>query len=322
MQLLFKSIIATVVAATLTFTLVSPAAQAAPSPEAQTTAAALLEALEVKDPVSAKYSRSAFKHWIDEDKDGFDTRAEVLMAESLAVTSTTTPTSKTIKSGKWFSPYDNLYFTDASKIDIDHYIALSEAWKSGANSWTATERMTFANDMGYAPALIGVSASQNRSKGDKDPSAWMPSNKAYHCEYVTTWVAVKYRWSLAVDTKEKNAILKTLSTCSAPTTEITTPPVAKAPNAATNEGAIKGTQMVKEFISKWLKSGAKISYVASSQRFFAGIDSNKDGKFVGKEIKAIIRVETHRYTVLLAGKPATSDDRSVTLQDQYTLIAK
>lgn len=318
---LFKPLVAVVAAASLTFTFAAPAS-AAPIAEPTTTGIVLLDALEVEDPTTAKYSRSSFKHWVDEDGDRFDTRAEVLIAESQVPAKTSSATSKTIRTGKWFSVYDNLVYTSASKIDIDHFVALGEAWKSGANTWTAAERQAYANDLAYEPSLIAVSASQNRSKSDSDPSAWLPKNTGYHCQYVTTWVAVKYRWSLSVDPTEKTAISKILSTCTPESIAIATPPVAKAPTPATADGATKGTQMISDFILKWAMSGAIIQYSDVTQKFTAGIDANLDGKFTGKEVKAIIRVESHRYNVLIAGVPATADDTSATLADMYTIAVR
>lgn len=318
---LFKPLAAIVAAASLTFALAAPAT-AAPIAVPTTTGIVLLDSLEVEDPATAKYSRSSFKHWIDEDGDRFDTRAEVLIAESQVPARTLSKTSKTISVGKWFSVYDNLTFTSASKIDIDHYVALAEAWKSGANTWTAAERSQYANDLKYGPSLIAVSASQNRSKSDRDPAAWMPKNTAYHCQYVTTWVAVKYRWSLSVDPAEKTAIAKVLNTCTPESIAIPTPPVAKAPTPATEDGALKGTAMISEFITKWALQGATIQYSDMTQKFTAGIDANLDGKFTGQEIKAIIRVESHRYNVLIVGLPATADDLVVALTDMYSIVVR
>jgi hypothetical protein len=108
----------------------------------------------------------------------------------------------TILSGKWVSAYDNKNVTKASTLDIDHMVPLKEAWESGAASWTDAERESFANDLGFAGSLIAVSASTNRSKGDKDPANWLPSNKALTCPYAISWIQVKYRWSLTADWKE------------------------------------------------------------------------------------------------------------------------
>lgn len=173
----------------------------------------MLSSISVSDETPTGYDRNLFKHWIDADKDCFDTRAEVLIVESTVKTSTTTPTSCTIKGGKWYSPYDNVTFTEASKLDIDHMVALKEAWDSGAKDWDSTTRQNFANDMGYAGSLIAVSAGSNRSKSDRDIAEWLPTNTSYRCTYVAVWVSVKWRWSLKVDSKEKTAITNALKNC-------------------------------------------------------------------------------------------------------------
>jgi hypothetical protein len=157
------------------------------------------------------YQRSYFKHWTDANHDGCDTRAEVLKAESTV--SVTRNSSCTIMTGKWWSAYDNVWFTAASKLDIDHFVPLSEAWKSGAFKWTSIRREAFANDLGYALSLIAVSSGTNRSKGDQDPESWMPPSRTYWCTYAATWVAVKYRWVLTVDSGEKTQLRSILNGC-------------------------------------------------------------------------------------------------------------
>lgn len=173
----------------------------------------MLASLAIDDAPSSHtgYNRDFFKAWIDADSNGCDTRAEVLLLESLmkAITRNTC----TVSTGQWFSPYDGVTVTDASKLDIDHFVPLSEAWKSGAFNWPNEKRVRFGNDLGYSASLIAVSASSNRSKSDSDPAAWMPSNRSYYCDYVATWVAVKWRWSLTVDTLERKAISAVLTGC-------------------------------------------------------------------------------------------------------------
>jgi len=80
--------------------------------------------------------------------------------------------------------------------------------------------------------------------------------------------------------------------------------------------------MIADFITKWALQGATIQYADITQTFTAGIDANLDGKFTGKEVKAIVRVESHRYTVLIAGQPATADDTTATVADLYTIIVR
>jgi hypothetical protein len=156
------------------------------------------------------YARALFNLWIDANGDGCNTRAEVLIIESAS--SVTRHGTCTIDVGSWVSLYDGVTVTAAGDLDIDHVVPLSEAWKSGAWQWDAATREQFANDLGYAGSLLAVSAHANRSKGDKDPALWMPTS-GEACDYVERWVAVKYRWSLSVDTAERNTLSATLSGC-------------------------------------------------------------------------------------------------------------
>lgn len=156
------------------------------------------------------YDRDLFDVWIDANSDGCNTRAEVLKAQS--VVTTTHHNRCTIDTGQWFSLYDGITLTHASEVDVDHVVPLSEAWKSGAWRWDEDTRRRFANDLGFSAALVAVSSHANRSKGDDDPAHWMPVTAAA-CDYAERWVAVKYRWSLTVDSAEKNALTATLGTC-------------------------------------------------------------------------------------------------------------
>jgi len=91
-------------------------------------------------------------------------------------------------------------------------VPLSEAWDSGASKWTTAQRQAFANDV-TRPQLVAVSASSNRSKGDRDPATWVPTRSAYVCTYVRAWVQVKYYYDLSVDSAEKTALQNDLSSC-------------------------------------------------------------------------------------------------------------
>lgn len=157
------------------------------------------------------YERAQFKHWIDADKDGCSTRAEVLKAE--AVIAPTQGARCTLSGGEWHSPYDDRYLQGPGSLDIDHMVPLAEAWDSGASGWSAKEREAYANDLGDDRALIAVSASSNRSKADQDPSSWLPPAAGYRCQYVTDWVADKTRWGLSIDTTEHAALTDILAHC-------------------------------------------------------------------------------------------------------------
>ena len=169
-----------------------------------------LESLKVEEESTTTYQRSLFKHWIDSDKDCFDTRVEVLIEESL-----TWPSFKSrckLSSGEWFSQYDNKTIKDPSKIDIDHLVPLQEAWQSGAHSWTSKQRQDYANELKAANTLIAVTSSTNRSKGSKEPQAWLPQS-SYVCQYLNDWVDVKKRWGLSVDNAEKTFLKASLTSC-------------------------------------------------------------------------------------------------------------
>jgi hypothetical protein len=169
----------------------------------------LVRQLDVGRERSAGYDREKFVHWVDADADGCDTRDEVLRQE--AVDDPTVGEGCSLSGGEWFSWYDAEDVTDSSDLDIDHVVALAEAWASGARGWTKGTRQRFANDLGDRRSLVAVTASTNRSKSDRDPAEWLPDRA--QCRYVGEWVAVKARWSLTVDRVEKRALVRRASNC-------------------------------------------------------------------------------------------------------------
>ena len=181
------------------------------------TVTAMIKALPVVAETRDGYDRDLFRHWITTD--GCTTREWVLIRQSNAGTRV----DCSVAGGSWFSRYDGQATTNPSTFDIDHMVPLAEAWDSGASQWTAERRMAFANDLTYRSALIAVSAASNRSKGDKDPAEWMPPREGYWCKYLRKWVAIKYRWSLAVDRPEKRFLATNLRDCKK---TIEAPPIA------------------------------------------------------------------------------------------------
>lgn len=175
-----------------------------PVPSNTITARELLASLAVAAESNTGYSRDYFRHWIDADDDGCTTRAEVLQQESRKPI--TYSSGCTVYSGEWYSYFDGATWALASDVDIDHMVALAEAWGSGARSWTATRRETFANDLAYPYTLEAVTDNVNASKSDRDPAEWMPPLSNARCTYAVRWVAVKYRWTLTVDSSEKNTL--------------------------------------------------------------------------------------------------------------------
>jgi hypothetical protein len=194
-----------------------------------TTANALLAGLPEAVPTGAAYDRDLFVHWVDEDGDGCDTRQEVLAAESVAAP--VAVGACPVVSGQWYSWYDGATWTNPSDVDIDHFVPLGEAWRSGADSWTADQRRSYANDLGDDLSLVATTNSVNSAKGDKDPASWLPPLTPVRCQYATDWVLVKSRWSLGVDVTERSALTALLDGgCG--DAAIATPVVALAPTSA------------------------------------------------------------------------------------------
>ncbi|KAF2108281.1 hypothetical protein BDV96DRAFT_504549 [Lophiotrema nucula] len=154
------------------------------------------------------YSRDLFPHWITQSGT-CDTRETVLKRDG---TSVVTNSACSATSGSWKSPYDGATWTAASDVDIDHVVPLSNAWKSGAASWTTARRQAYANDL-TNPQLIAVTDNVNQSKGDKGPEEWKPPLTSYYCTYAKMWIKVKSVYSLTVTSAEKSALTSMMATC-------------------------------------------------------------------------------------------------------------
>jgi hypothetical protein len=171
---------------------------------------ALLARLAIDDttPERGNYQRDEWKHWLDLDGDGCDAREQALRAASEVPASATR--GCTITAGRWTSPYDGRVVTDPAALDVDHLVPLAEADRSGGHAWSTDRRAEFAND----PAeLVVVSASANRSKGDRAPDRWRPPRRGAWCSYATRWLQVKIGYQLSGTTSERDALGQMLDTC-------------------------------------------------------------------------------------------------------------
>lgn len=179
----------------------------APAPAGSGSGAPIVDQLVIApEGTDDGYDRDLFDHWVDADGDGCDTRCEVLEAERR-------DDLPGLPSGGWLSIYDGYSTPDASELDIDHVVALGEAWRSGAAGWDAARREAFANDLADPQALIAVTAATNRSKGARDPASWQPPAQAAWCEFATAWAATKVRWGLTADQAEVDALRNMLRSC-------------------------------------------------------------------------------------------------------------
>jgi hypothetical protein len=181
-----------------------------PPPPSESTARAELATLTVGTPHSMDgYSRDAFDIWAKQP-DGCTTRQDVLARDGDDVVEGSNGCQPT--SGSWYSAYDDTNVTVVAQATIDHVVPLADAWRSGADEWSASQRKAFGNDLTDAQLII-ASESSNSSKGDKDPSEWKPPNTAYWCTYGEQYVSVKYKFDLLVTSDEKAALGDLLDAC-------------------------------------------------------------------------------------------------------------
>lgn len=182
------------------------------------TALAVAAALIVKGrgPMSG-YSRDQFgQAWFDADRNGCDQRNDVLRRDLSQLTIKADTAGCTVLTGVLGDPYTGAAIsftrgvTTSAAVQIDHVVALGNAWVTGAAQWSSAEREQFAND---PLELLAVSGSANEQKGDGDTATWLPANKSYRCRYVARQVAVKSNYHLAVTTAELAAMRAVLETC-------------------------------------------------------------------------------------------------------------
>lgn len=189
------------------------------------------------------YSRAQFgQAWTDDTAgghNGCDTRNDILRRDLRQVTVRAGSQGCSVTSGTLADPYTGkaLAFSSSSAaaIQIDHVVALSNAWQTGAAALSSQHRQDLANDPLNLQATAGA---VNQAKGDGDAATWLPPDKSYRCTYVARQVAVKARYGLWVTTAERQAISTVLTGCGAhpvtaspqPTpTRVPAPPSTRAP---------------------------------------------------------------------------------------------
>lgn len=173
-----------------------------------------LNKLEVKGRAAkTDYTRSQFPHWSDPDRNGCDARNDTLKRDLTDITFKAGTRDCKVIAGQLLDPFSGkviIFSPTKVVIDIDHVVALSNAWQTGAAYFDKNVRTQIAND---PLNLLAVDAKLNRQKGDGDAATWLPPNKAFRCEYVARQVAVKTKYRLWVTEPEKVAITKILSSC-------------------------------------------------------------------------------------------------------------
>lgn len=173
----------------------------------------LLEEIPIKGraPKTA-YSRDQFGGgWAT--KKGCDTRNIILYRDLVDVA---VDEGCIVISGALDDPYtgEMIQFrrgaSSSAKVQIDHVVALSDAWQKGAQQLTYDERVVFAND---PLVLLAVDGPANQEKGDGDSATWLPPNKSFRCQYVARQVAIKAKYDLWVTQAEYDAMIRVLERC-------------------------------------------------------------------------------------------------------------
>lgn len=159
------------------------------------------------------YDRSEWRHWIDDDRDCQNTRAEVLIERSWREVVFRTSRECVVNSGLWLDLFSGTWHTDASRLDIDHMVPLGNAHASGAWAWTRDEKRTYANDRTDPGHLLVVHRSLNRAKGARGPENWRPPNEGGWCFYAANWQFIKDRYGLTMTDAERRALDTMTATC-------------------------------------------------------------------------------------------------------------
>lgn len=163
------------------------------------------------------YSRDQFgQAWADVDRNGCDTRNDVLRRDLTGLALKPGTRDCVVLSGILNDPYtatliNFLRGTSSSPdVQIDHVVALSDAWQKGAQQLTEAQRLSFAND---PLNLLAVDGPANQQKSDGDAATWLPPNKSYRCEYVARQISVKSSYGLWVTRAEHDAMERVLADC-------------------------------------------------------------------------------------------------------------
>jgi hypothetical protein len=163
------------------------------------------------------YSRAQFgPTWSDVDRNGCDTRNDILKRDLTAEVFKEKTQECVVLSGVLIDPYsgERINFVrgniSSMEVQIDHVVALSNAWQTGAFKLTADLRKELAND---PLNLLAVKGRLNSQKGDGDAATWLPPLKSYRCDYVLRQIAVKIKYKLWFTAPEKEAMVRILKGC-------------------------------------------------------------------------------------------------------------
>lgn len=194
------------------------ASSSAPAPPGSARSA--LAALPVKGRAPRTgYTRAQFgQAWSDTDRNGCDTRNDILRRDLTDVVLKPGTRGCVVLSGSLVDPYtgETVMFSrgvgSSRDVQIDHVVALSDAWQKGAQQLSAARREQFAND---ALELLAVDGAVNAAKGDSDAASWLPPLRGSRCAFVARQIAVKRAYALWVTVAERDAMARVLGSCPA-----------------------------------------------------------------------------------------------------------
>jgi len=188
------------------------------SEASEVTASSVLSSLPVKGRApKTGYSRAQFgQAWADVDRNGCDTRNDMLKRDLTNITYKVKTRDCVVLTGVLVDRYsgETINFVRGNitsmEVQIDHVVALSNAWQTGAFKLTVVQRTALAND---PMNLFAVKGRLNSQKGDGDTATWLPPLKSFRCAYVAQQIAVKAKYSLWVTSPEKEAMARILTAC-------------------------------------------------------------------------------------------------------------
>ena len=188
------------------------------SQASEVTASTVLSTLPVKGRAAKTgYTRAQFgQTWADVDRNGCDTRNDMLKRDLTEIVFKVKTRNCVVESGVLLDRYsgETINFVRGNvtsmEVQIDHVVALSNSWQTGAFKLTVIQRTALAND---PMNLFAVKGRLNSQKGDGDAATWLPPLKSFRCAYVAQQIAVKAKYSLWVTAPEKDAMVRILTAC-------------------------------------------------------------------------------------------------------------
>ncbi len=218
------------------------------------------------------YQREEFgSGWVDTDGNGCDTRNDVLARDLTGVAYVPGTEDCVVASGTLADPYSATTIAfrrgqgTSERVQVDHVVALSDAWQKGAQGWAAGRRAAFAND---PQNLLAVDGPLNAAKGDGDAATWLPPQTGYRCAFVARQVAVKARYGLWMTRAERDAVAGVLEACPQE-------PLPAVPSAATAEAPTPAAPVFTDCAAVRAAGAAPIA--AGEPGYSPAFDGDGDG---------------------------------------------